>query len=71
LAPLAARKTTRDGEPSLIADQDDLRQRAIAWVERSCAEQGVPVKLSDPQVLERIAKIFEEGRRTSRNSRRA
>jgi hypothetical protein len=31
-------------------------------VERSCAEQGVPVKLSDPVALRRIADILGEAR---------
>jgi hypothetical protein len=41
---------------------DDLAERAIAWVERSCAEQGVPVKLSDPLALARIADILGAAR---------
>jgi hypothetical protein len=39
-----------------------LRERAVAWVERTCAEQGVPVKLSDPVALRRIADILGEAR---------
>ena len=42
--------------------QHDLSKRAVAWVERSCAEQGVPVKLSDPVALRRIAEILGEAR---------
>ena len=34
-----------------------LRERAVAWVEKSCAEQGVPVKLSDQLALADIAAI--------------
>jgi hypothetical protein len=41
---------------------DDLSERAKAWVERSCAEQGVPVKLSDPIALAEIAEILRSGR---------
>jgi hypothetical protein len=40
----------------------DLAERAKAWVERHCAEQGVPVKISDPLVLDKIAKILLAGR---------
>ena len=40
----------------------DLSARAIAWVERACAEQGVPVKLSDPLALAKIADILGEAR---------
>jgi hypothetical protein len=47
----------------VTADQQSaLRERAIAWVEKSCAEQGVPVKLSDPLALAKIANILGEAR---------
>jgi hypothetical protein len=36
----------------------DLSKRAVAWVERSCAEQGVPVKMTDPLVLAEVAEIL-------------
>jgi hypothetical protein len=42
----------------------DLRGRAIAWVERACGEQGVPVKLSDPLLLEKVAELLAQGRKT-------
>jgi hypothetical protein len=44
------------------AEERALRERAKAWVERHCAEQGVPVKLSDPLALDKIAAILAEGR---------
>jgi hypothetical protein len=40
----------------------DWSERAKAWVERTCAEQGVPVKITDPLVLDKIAKILLAGR---------
>jgi hypothetical protein len=40
----------------------DWSERVTAWVERTCAEQGVPVKISDPLVLDKIAKILLPGR---------
>jgi hypothetical protein len=40
----------------------DLTERAKAWVERHCAEQGVPVKLSDSLALAEIADILSEAR---------
>jgi hypothetical protein len=40
----------------------DLAERARAWVERACAEQGVPVKLSDPLALAKVAEILGEAR---------
>jgi hypothetical protein len=36
----------------------------VAWVERTCAEQGVPVKLSDPLVLAKVAELLAQGRQT-------
>jgi hypothetical protein len=52
---------------------DDLADRAKAWVERSCAEQGVPAKLSDPLALRRIADILggaRDAREAARNDNR-
>jgi hypothetical protein len=43
---------------------EDLKARAIAWVEATCADQGVPVKLSDPLLLARAAEILAQGRQT-------
>jgi hypothetical protein len=37
---------------------EDLRVRARAWVERSCAEQGVPVKISNPATIRYVAAIL-------------
>jgi hypothetical protein len=39
-----------------------LRERAVARVERACAEQGIPVKLSDPLALAEIAEILGSAR---------
>ena len=66
-----SRRRLVERELFFMADQDDLRRRAIAWVERSCAEQGVPAKLSDPELLDRVAKILEEGRRNRQKRRQA
>ncbi len=41
---------------------DDLKTRAQAWVEATCADQGVPVKLSDPVALEKVAEILAQRR---------
>jgi hypothetical protein len=35
----------------------------MAWVERHCADQNVPVKLSDPLALEKVAEILAQGRK--------
>ena len=37
---------------------DERAQRIIAWVERSCAEQGVPVKITDRQLLAQVAELL-------------
>lgn len=44
------------------AAQRDWEDRAKAWVEWTCAMQRVPVKLSDPVALRRIADILGEAR---------
>lgn len=41
---------------------DDLKARAMAWVEATCADQGVPVKLSDPVALDKVAEILAQRR---------
>jgi hypothetical protein len=51
-------------------EQRALRERAVAWVERSCAEQGVPVKLSDPLALAEIAEILGEARDARESARK-
>jgi hypothetical protein len=50
--------------PAGRSGTDDLKARAIAWVERTCADQNVPVKLSDPVALAKIAEILAQGRQT-------
>jgi hypothetical protein len=37
-----------------------------AWVERTCGEQGVPVKVTDPRILERVAFILRVSREEAR-----
>ena len=51
-------------QPAGRSGTDDLDARAIAWVERACADRGVPVKLSDPVALERVAELLAQGRKT-------
>ena len=41
---------------------DDLKARAVAWVERTCADQNVPVKLCDPVALAKIGEILAQRR---------
>jgi hypothetical protein len=42
--------------------QRDWFRRVREWVERTCAEQGVPVKVTDPLVLRKVADILNEAR---------
>ena len=51
-------------QPAGRSGPDDLRARAVAWVERACADQGVPVKITDPLALARIAELLAQGRKT-------
>jgi hypothetical protein len=41
---------------------DDLKARAIAWVERSCMDQGVSVTITDPQTIAAVAEVLRQGR---------
>jgi hypothetical protein len=50
--------------PAGRSGADDLKARAIAWVERACADQDVPVKLSDPLALAQVAELLAQGRMT-------
>ena len=51
-------------QPAGRSGADDLRARAIAWVERTCMDQKVPVKLSDHVALERVAELLAQGSQT-------
>lgn len=50
--------------------EDERAQRIIAWVERSCAEQGLPVKISDRRVLAQVAELLRERPAQSRQNGR-
>jgi hypothetical protein len=47
--------------PASSADHD-FAARARAWVERTCKEQGIPVKISDPLTIQKVAAIFRSAR---------
>ena len=38
----------------------DLAAQARAWVDASCREQGLPVKVNDPRVLSATAELLAE-----------
>jgi hypothetical protein len=46
------------------ADGDDLAARARAWAERTCLDQGVALKISDPQTIASVAELLAQGRQT-------
>lgn len=48
--------------PAGRSGTNDLNARAIAWVERTCADQNVAVKLSDPLALAKVAELLSQGR---------
>jgi hypothetical protein len=50
--------------PAGRSGAEELQARARAWVERTCADQGVPVKLSDPLALAQVAELLAQGRQT-------
>jgi hypothetical protein len=40
----------------------DWHERVQEWVERTCAEQGVPVKVTDRRVVREVAAILRSAR---------
>lgn len=40
-----------------------------AWLERSCAAQGVPVKIADPRVIARVVTLLGQASRHSASMR--
>ena len=38
---------------------------ARAWVERTCAQQGVPVKITDPVVIAAVVVLLGQNRQTA------
>ena len=55
-------RSLKTSPPGVTERSRDWSERVEAWVKRTCAEQGVPVKLSDPAALRRIADILGEAR---------
>jgi hypothetical protein len=43
------------------------REQVAAWLAASCAEQGVPVRVTDPQVLGKVAALLAPGGGGPRN----
>jgi hypothetical protein len=58
-------------QPAGRSGGDERAQRLVAWVERSCAEQGVPVKITDRRVLAQVAELLRERPAQSRQNGRS
>jgi hypothetical protein len=43
-------------------DDAEYAARVRAWVERSCADQGIPLKVRDAAVLQKVAEILVQAR---------
>jgi hypothetical protein len=50
--------------PAGRSGTNDLKARAHAWVEATCADQGIPVAISDPLTIRTVAGILAQGRQT-------
>jgi hypothetical protein len=48
--------------PAGRSGTEDLKARAVAWVERTCMDQNIPVRLSDPLALDKVAELLAQGR---------
>lgn len=42
-----------------MSDPEEYAAKVRAWVERTCAEQGVPVKITDPVTVRRVATLLD------------
>ena len=49
---------------------DERAARLQAWVEQSCREQGLPVKVTDRRVLAQVAELLRERPAQSRQNGR-
>jgi hypothetical protein len=52
-------------QPAGRSGPDGLKARAVAWVEATCLDQHVPVKLSDPVTLAKVAELLAQGCQTA------
>jgi hypothetical protein len=48
-------------------ERDELRRRGAEYAERKCAEQGIPLHVEDPGVVDQLRRIFtkHEDRRSA------
>lgn len=45
-----------------VTERDALEAAGRAWAERTCAEQGVELKVTDPDIAAQIATLLYAGR---------
>ncbi len=55
-------------QPAGRSGAEERAQRIVAWVERSCLEQGVPVKITDRRVLAQVAELLRQRPAQSRQN---
>lgn len=48
----------------LVMPRDELAARARAWAERTCAAQGLPVKVEDPAALAKVVAVVRDAGQT-------
>ncbi|HEY2054657.1 MAG TPA: hypothetical protein VGH14_12045 [Solirubrobacterales bacterium] len=51
-------ETPGASKPKTTAERESISDAAQRIVERTCTEQGLPVKVTDPVVIGKIAAIF-------------
>jgi hypothetical protein len=54
--------TRRRGPWSSFGSEAEFHRRVQEWVERTTAEQGLPVKVTDPAVVSYVAQILKSAR---------
>ncbi len=47
----------------VVAMKPPNNDMVVAWVEETCREQGVEVKVTAPKVVKKVATLLGEGRR--------
>jgi hypothetical protein len=55
-------KSNPESRPGVLTSDEDMRERARQWVERTTEAQGLPVKISDPATIQYIASLLRQGR---------
>jgi hypothetical protein len=45
------------------------RDVVLAWLERTCAAQGVPVKVADPRIIAAVASLVPQASRQTGSTR--